>query len=43
MIKRILFSINFENVFILISLNISTIELEEDSNIEESEEFNISI
>ncbi len=35
--------INFENAFVLISLNISNIELEEDSDINESENFNVSI
>ncbi len=38
-----LFSIDFENIFILISLNILNIESKEDSDIDESEEFNIGI
>ncbi len=38
-----LFPIDFENVFILISLNISNIELKEDSDINESENFNVDI
>ncbi len=38
-----LFSIDFGNVFILISLNVSNIELEEDLDIDESEEFNIGV
>ncbi len=44
MTERILLSINFENTFILISLNISDIEPEEeDSDIDELENFNIDI
>ncbi len=43
MIERILSSINFKNVFISIPLNILDIELEEDSDINESEEFNTDI
>ncbi len=35
--------INFENTFILISLNILNIELEEDLDIDKSEKFNIDI
>ncbi len=37
------FSINFENIFILISLNILDIEVEEDLDINESKDFNIDI
>ncbi len=43
MIERILSFIDFGNVFISISLNISDIELEEDSDINESEELNTDI
>ena len=43
MTKRISLSFNFGNVFISISLDISDIEAEEDSNINELENFNISI
>ena len=43
MIERISFFIDFKNIFILNSLNISDIELEEDSNIDESENFNIGV
>jgi len=38
-----LFPINFENIFILISLNISDIELEEDLDTDESEIFNANV
>ncbi len=38
-----IFFIDFKSIFILIPLNISDIELEEKSNIDELEEFNISI
>ncbi len=41
--ERILFLIDFENVFISISLNISDIKLEENSDIDESEEFNADV
>ncbi len=37
------FHIDFKNVFILISLNIFDIELKEDSNTNESENFNVDI
>ena len=43
MIKRTPLSIDFKSVFALISLNISNIELKEDSNINDSENFNINI
>ncbi len=43
MIEQILFSIDFKNVFILISLNVSDIELKEDSDIDELKNFNIDI
>ncbi len=43
MIERILLFIDFKNAFILISLNISDIELEKDLNIDESKNFNIDI
>ena len=43
MIERISFFIDFKSIFILKSLNISDIELEEDSNIDESENFNIGV
>ncbi len=43
MIKRILSFIDFENAFILILLNISDIELKEDLNIEELENFNVNV
>jgi len=36
-------SIDFRNVFTLISLNILDIELEEDLDIDKSEKFNINI
>ncbi len=35
--------IDFGNVFILIPLNISNIELKEDSNIDELKEFNVGV
>ena len=38
-----LFLINFGNIFILISLDILDIEAEEDSDIDESENFNVDI
>ncbi len=38
-----LFFIDFENVFILVSLNILNIELKEDSDIDELEEFNMDV
>ncbi len=38
-----LLSIDFGNIFISISLNISNIELEKDLNIDESKNFNIDI
>ncbi len=38
-----LLSFDFENVFILIPLNISDIEAEEDSDINEFENFNIDV
>jgi len=38
-----LLSINFRNIFISISLDVSDIEAEEDSNIDELENFNIGI
>ncbi len=41
--EQILFFINFGNVFTTISLNISNIEAEEDSDIDESENFNVDI
>ncbi len=43
MIKRILFPIDFKNVFILVSLNASDIEPKEDSDTNELEEFNINV
>ena len=43
MIERILSSIDFKSVFTSISLNILDIELEEDSDIDESEEFNADV
>jgi len=36
-------SIDFENIFILISLNILNIELEKNSDINKSKNFNINI
>ncbi len=38
-----LFPINFGNIFILISLDILDIEIEEDSDINKSENFNVNI
>ncbi len=43
MIKRILLSFDFGNVFISIPLDISDIEIEEDSDINELENFNVDI
>ncbi len=43
MIERILPPIDFGNIFISVPLNTSDIEPEEDSDIDESKEFNISI
>ncbi len=43
MIERMLFPIDFKNVFISIFLNVLDIEPEEDSDIDESEEFNVNI
>ncbi len=43
MTERILFLINFGNVFISISLNILDIEPKEDLDIDESENFNVDI
>ena len=43
MIERILFSIDFENAFILISLNILNIEVEENSDIDELKNFNVGV
>ncbi len=43
MTKRILLPINLENAFILIPLDILDIELKEDSDTDESENFNVSI
>ncbi len=43
MIKQILLFINFGNIFVSIPLNISDIEIEEDSDINELENFNIDI
>ncbi len=43
MIKRTLLFIDFGSVFILVSLNISDIELEEDSDTDKSENFNVGI
>ncbi len=42
MIERISFSINFRNIFISISLDILNIEVEEDSDINESKNFNVN-
>jgi len=42
-IERILLSFDFGNVFISILLNISDIEVEEDSNINKLENFNIGV
>ncbi len=41
MVERILLFINFKNIFISISLNVSNIKLEEDSNIDELKNLNI--
>ncbi len=41
--ERILSPINFENAFILVPLNVSDIELKEDSDINKLEEFNTDI
>ena len=43
MIKQILFPIDFGNTFILIPLNASDIESEEDSDTNKSKEFNANI
>ncbi len=43
MVERILFSIDFESAFISISLNTSDIESKEDSDTDESEEFNTDV
>ncbi len=43
MIKRTLLPFDFGNTFISILLNISNIEVEEDSDINKSENFNINI
>ncbi len=43
MIERILLPIDFENVFISIPLNVSDIELKEDSDTNKSKNFNINI
>ncbi len=43
MVERTLLSIDFGNVFILIPLNISDIELKKDLNTDESENFNTSV
>ncbi len=43
MAERILLPINFKNTFISILLNISNIEPEEDSDTNESKNFNIDI
>ncbi len=43
MVKRILFFIDFESVFISIPLNILDIELKEDLDIDELENFNVNI
>ncbi len=42
-IERILFFIDFRNVFTSISLNASNIKLKENSDIDKSKEFNIDI
>jgi len=41
MVERILLFINFKNIFISISLNVSNIKLEKDSNIDELKNLNI--
>ncbi len=43
MAKQILSPIDFKNIFILVPLNISDIEPEEDSDTNESEELNADI
>ena len=43
MIKRMLFLFNFRNIFVIISLNVSDIELKENLNTDESKNFNIDI
>ena len=43
MVEQMPSLINFRNTFISISLNVSNIELEEDSDIDELKNFNISI
>jgi len=43
MIKRTILFIDFGNVFILILLNTLDIKLEKDSDIDESENFNINV
>ncbi len=43
MIERILLSFNLGNVFISISLNISNIEVEEDSDINKLKNFNVNV
>jgi len=43
MVKRIPFLINFGNTFISISLDISDIEVEENLDIDKSENFNINV
>ncbi len=43
MAERMPLSIDFGNVFTLISLNILNIELKEDSDINESENFNANV
>ncbi len=43
MIERMSLSLDFENVFISILLNISNIETEEDSDIDGLENFNVGI
>jgi len=43
MIKQMLFLFNFEDIFVLIFLNISNIEVEEDLDIDELKNFNVSI
>ncbi len=43
MVKRILFSIDFGDTFISVSLNIFDIEPEKDLNIDESENFNVNV
>ena len=40
---KILFLINFKNVFISISLNVLNIELKKDSDTDESENFNVDV